>query len=43
MKRLILGLALMAFVWAVQAQAVEVSWQQDVNPVSAERVLLIAE
>ncbi len=33
MKKLIMGLAAMAFVWAVQAQAVEVTWQKDIKPI----------
>jgi hypothetical protein len=32
MKRLILGLVTMALVWAVQAQAAEVTWQKDIKP-----------
>lgn len=32
MKRLMAGLAVMAFVWAVQAQAAEVTWQKDIKP-----------
>jgi hypothetical protein len=32
MKRLITGLAAMAFFWAVQAQAAEVTWQKDIKP-----------
>lgn len=33
MKRLMIGLGLMAFVWAVQAQAAEVTWQKDIRPI----------
>lgn len=33
MKILMIGLAAMAFVWAVQAQAAEVTWQQDIKPI----------
>ncbi len=33
MKILMMGLAAMAFVWAVQAQAAEVTWQKDVKPI----------
>ena len=33
MKRLMIGLGLMAFVWAVQAQAAEVTWQKDIKPI----------
>ena len=33
MKKLIMGLAAMAFVWAVQAQAAEVTWQKDIKPI----------
>lgn len=32
MKRLMMGLAVMALVWAVQAQATEVTWQKDIKP-----------
>lgn len=32
MKVLIMGLAVMAFVWAVQAQAAEITWQNDIKP-----------
>lgn len=32
MKILLMGLAAMAFVWAVQAQAAEVTWQKDIKP-----------
>jgi hypothetical protein len=32
MKILLVGLAVMAFVWAVQAQAAEVTWQKDIKP-----------
>ena len=30
-KILIIGIAAMAFVWAVQAQAAEVVWQKDIK------------
>ena len=33
MKRLMMGLGSMAFVWAVQAQAAEVTWQKDIKPI----------
>lgn len=33
MKKLMMGLAAMAFVWAVQAQADEVTWQKDIKPI----------
>jgi len=33
MKILLMGLAAMAFVWAVQAQAAEATWQQDINSI----------
>lgn len=32
MKILITGLTVMAFVWAVQAQAAEVTWQKEIKP-----------
>lgn len=32
MKILMMGVAAMAFVWAVQAQAAEVTWQKDIKP-----------
>lgn len=33
MKILMLGLAVMALVWAGQAQAAEVTWQKDIKPI----------
>lgn len=33
MKILMIGLVAMAFVWAVQAQAAEVTWQKDIKPI----------
>ena len=33
MKKLMMGLVAMAFVWAVQAQAAEVTWQKDIKPI----------
>lgn len=33
MLKLMMGLAAMAFVWAVQAQATEVTWQKDIKPI----------
>ncbi len=33
MKKLMMGLVTMAFVWAVQAQAAEVTWQKDIKPI----------
>jgi len=33
MKILMIGLAAMAFVWAVQAQAAQVTCRQDIKPV----------
>jgi hypothetical protein len=32
MKKLLTGLAAMAFIWAVQAEAAEVTWQKDIKP-----------
>ncbi len=32
MTKLMMGLAAMAFVWAVQAQAAELTWQKDIKP-----------
>ena len=33
MKKLCIGLGVMAFIWAVQAEAAEVTWQKDIKPV----------
>lgn len=33
MKKLMMGLVAMAFVWAVQAQAAEVTWQKDIKTI----------
>jgi hypothetical protein len=33
MKKLMMGLVAMAFVWAVQVQADEVTWQKDIKPI----------
>lgn len=33
MKRVIAGLGALTVIWAVQAQAAEVSWQKDIKPV----------
>ena len=33
MKILMMGLAAMVFVWVVQAQAAEVTWQKDIKPI----------
>lgn len=32
MKKLMMGLAVMALIWAAQAQAAEVTWQKDIKP-----------
>ena len=33
MKKLCIGLGVMVFIWAVQAEAAEVTWQKDIKPV----------
>ena len=33
MKKLCIGLGVMAFIWAVQAEAAEVTWQKDIKPI----------
>ena len=33
MKKLFIGLGVMAFIWAVQAEAAEVTWQKDIKPI----------
>lgn len=33
MKKLMMGLAAMAIVWGVQAQAADVTWQKDIKPI----------
>ena len=33
MKKVIMGLAAMALVWGVQAQAADVTWQKDIKPI----------
>ena len=39
MKIVIMGLAAMAFVWAVQAQAAEETRQKDIKPIFDKRCL----
>jgi hypothetical protein len=33
LKRFMMGLGALAFVWAVQAEAAEVTWQKDIKPI----------
>lgn len=33
MKKLVMGVGMLAFVWSVQAEAADVTWQNDIKPV----------
>ncbi len=37
MKKLVIGLGVTAFLWTVQAQAAEVTWQKDIKPIFDKR------